>query len=238
MNINNLLKSIISILYGLVFLYLFLTEKLYLYIHPRMGKYILIAGIILLIVGIYSLKDIRRDIYLNTSILPFFILLIPLISGLIIDPNEVYSMISNKCNFNFQSIQANEEKTNFLKEDGSIEIRSDNYIYAIKEIYYNIDKYKGKNIEFEGFLYRNQFMNQNQAMVGRNIITCCIADASLLGYMVEGNILTEIPDNQWVKIDGRLDILEFEKDQIPFVKVDKNNIKFPKRPKNQYIFAN
>lgn len=238
MNISSIIKSAVSLSYGILFLYLVFSDKILKYLHPRMEKFVLAAGIVLIIAGIYCLKDIKKNIYMKVPLFSFSVFLIPLIAGLLIDPSDIAGTISASRGMSIQQLNPGDMKADFTDKDGNIYINSENYIYAMREIYSNIGEYEGRRIEVEGFVFRNEYMGPSQMVVGRYIITCCIADASLFGYLTEGDGIGDIPENTWVKVKGKLGKVSFEGEDVPCISADEDGIEFPERPENEYVFAN
>lgn len=238
MNKNNLFKSIISIGYGILFMYLIISRNILKYVHPRIEKFVFFSAIILIIAGIYNLKNLKKSIYMKYNKLTYSIFLIPFISGLFIDPTELTNLISSSKGMTLEQVISSKKNIDILDKEGNIKINEENYIDALSEIYSDIEKYKGKNIEIDGFVFRNDSMKQNQFLVARNVITCCIADAGLFGYLLESDNLDNIPDNTWILVKGKLRKIEFHGDYVPGIEVKKEGISFPMRPKNEYIFAN
>lgn len=69
---------------------------------------------------------------------------------------------------------------------------------------------KFDNAEFEivGFVYRDDFFEKNQFMVGRMLLTCCISDAQQIGVLVQGldsdDYKEKFTDDSWVSVKGKL----------------------------------
>lgn len=120
-----------------------------------------------------------------------------------------------------QQIQINQEDRDLIKEftnsEGVITITSINYLDIFINILDHQDKYLNKEIEVEGVVMHHESLGPNQYLVARYAIACCAADASIIGFVVEGS--TALADNSWVKIRGK--ILRLDSNNQPIVEVNK-----------------
>ena len=95
------------------------------------------------------------------------------------------------------------------------------------------------NITITGFIFRANDFSNDQFIVGRMVIFCCAADASVYGLLCstkDQNILS-LKDRQWVELQGTLhpDSTNFsEGKKIPVIQV--NNVKLIDAPKDQYVY--
>ena len=62
------------------------------------------------------------------------------------------------------------------------------YVPMMNIIQENLPSMIGKTVTTKGFVYRENNFMQNQIIVARFGITCCVADASVYGIMAKGNV--------------------------------------------------
>lgn len=218
--------------------YLILSQKLYLFIHPKMTNYIIFSMVILFILSILEFKKVLFDKKHITSVSIIFF--IPLILAYIINPQGLNSNIaSNKgITSNVYSNQAYLENAAINKN--LIKFTNDNFSDMTNEISYNLNKYKGKKITLSGFVYRDEHFPKNTFVTARMLIICCAADAEVTGLAcrVKNNINPK--NNEWISITGTINSIEnFDKDYsdqktIPIIDVE--NIKNIKKPSSPYIY--
>jgi putative membrane protein len=60
----------------------------------------------------------------------------------------------------------------------------------------------GETADITGFVYHDSRLGETQFMVGRFSITCCVADATALGMVVQWENADKLLDNQWVHVRG------------------------------------
>lgn len=64
----------------------------------------------------------------------------------------------------------------------------------------------GKSVQIDGFVVRNSAMSlaDNQFMLARYVVTCCVADAGGVGMRVQWANSTTYPNDQWVQVAGTI----------------------------------
>jgi putative membrane protein len=111
---------------------------------------------------------------------------------------------------------------------------SDNlYVPMMNAIQDNLSKMIGKTVTTKGFVYREKNFFQDQIIVARFGITCCVADASVYGFMAKGNVAA-LPKDKWVQVTGTIAQTQYEGSTIPIIKIKQiSKISAPQQP---YVF--
>lgn len=118
-----------------------------------------------------------------------------------------------------------------LLKKKSIQINDTNYMAAMDIISRDVIGFKGKEVTFSGFVYRDTDVKGEQVVVARYGITCCIADATVYGMIVSGEGVTKLQNETWVTITGTLDETAYRGALFPLVKANKvEKIEAPKQP--------
>ncbi len=75
-------------------------------------------------------------------------------------------------------------------------------MYAVyyDEISRDIKQYKGKEISFNEFVYKEDAFAENQLVIGRYLITHCVAEASIVGFLSEIEKAGTVPENTSIKV--------------------------------------
>lgn len=60
----------------------------------------------------------------------------------------------------------------------------------------------GQEIMLEGFVYKNEFFKEDEFHISRMQMTCCVADAFLIGMIVRTPMAKEFANNDWVRVKG------------------------------------
>jgi putative membrane protein len=93
----------------------------------------------------------------------------------------------------------------------------------------------GQQADVVGFVYRDDpRFNGAQFMVSRFTVSCCVADASAIGLIVETGDMAKLKQDQWVRVVGRFTVGEFGGEKIPVIKAEK--IEDTTQPAQPYLF--
>ncbi|MCM3654173.1 TIGR03943 family putative permease subunit [Metabacillus litoralis] len=99
------------------------------------------------------------------------------------------------------------------------------------EIKVDIQKFKGKRIVLKGFVYKENGFNKNQLVISRFLITHCVADASIIGFLSEFPEASTVKEDTWIEANGVLDIATYNGTELPIIKItDWIQISEPKEP--------
>jgi putative membrane protein len=77
--------------------------------------------------------------------------------------------------------------------------------------------FNGQEVKLVGFVYRDGRFAPQTFMVGRFIVSCCVADAAPVGLIVQWPESAALIDNQWVEVTGRLQAGEFDGRAMPLL---------------------
>jgi uncharacterized repeat protein (TIGR03943 family) len=103
-----------------------------------------------------------------------------------------------------------------------------------------IDMFKenffGKKIELSGFVYREDDFQPNQLVVGRFAVSCCSADASPYGVLIEFPNAKAFAKDTWVKVTGTIEKGHYHDNDI--FKVHAAKIEKIAAPKTPYVYPN
>ncbi|WP_395947843.1 TIGR03943 family putative permease subunit [Bacillus sp. X1(2014)] len=114
-----------------------------------------------------------------------------------------------------------------------INIDDNQYVNIMNIIQDNLNVMIGKTVTTKGFVYREKEFMQNQIIVARFGITCCVADASVYGMMAKGEVAA-LSKDKWVQVTGKIEQTQFNGETIPVIKIDQlSKITAPQQP---YVF--
>lgn len=120
-----------------------------------------------------------------------------------------------------------------LVEEKIININDDQYVPMMNIIQENLSSMIGKTVTTKGFVYREKNFFQDQIIVARFGITCCVADASVYGIMARGNV-AKLPKDKWVQVTGTIEQTQYDGALVPMIKI-KQISKIP-APEQPYVF--
>ncbi|MGK0531623.1 TIGR03943 family putative permease subunit [Bacillus sp. 'calajunan'] len=130
--------------------------------------------------------------------------------------------------------QVEEQLTKSMLGQRKIEVEDMDYVQTMSIIGQAVNGFKGKEITFTGFIYKDKDVTGNKAVVARYGITCCIADASVWGMIVTGQNVGKFPEETWVKVTGILDKTTYKRTLFPLVKISK--VEKINKPTDPYVY--
>lgn len=81
------------------------------------------------------------------------------------------------------------------------------------------EKFKGKRIELTGFVYKEDGMGKDQLALSRFIVTHCIADASVVGFLAVTDAAAQLNPDTWIRAEGVLDVETYEGTAMPVIRM-------------------
>ncbi|MGQ9814144.1 MAG: TIGR03943 family putative permease subunit, partial [Candidatus Roseilinea sp.] len=92
----------------------------------------------------------------------------------------------------------------------------------------------GQEVDVIGFVYRDPRNASNQFWVSRFVVSCCVADASAIGLLVQADQASTLTLDSWVRVTGRLGLGEFAGERLPVIVPD--TIEPTEQPEHPYLY--
>jgi putative membrane protein len=150
----------------------------------------------------------------------------PVINGDLVDLSRLEELVYTKDEYN-QLIQ-------HLLQSSTIKMNDDIFSTYYDEIQTDIEKFKGREIELKGFVYKEEGLDQDQLVLSRFLITHCVADASIIGFISELPEASSLKENTWIEVKGVLDTTNFNGTELPIIKI--TTWKKINEPKEPYLY--
>lgn len=206
-NMDEFLWFMIQLILIILMIYLKVSGKITYFISSKMMIYFSISIVILILYTLAQVSKIftvRSRNYITDKFYPIMFVIALCTVFLYIMPNYK----------NMKASANNESMLNEKSYDGMIEVTNENY-----EMLYDIDKYDNSIIEIVGFVYKKN--NDNEIILGREVVSCCQSDKSLIQIKVKG--INNIKKGQWIKVIGKvnsndsinLECIDYEKVDEP-----------------------
>lgn len=98
-------------------------------------------------------------------------------------------------------------------------------------------EFAGKELETMGFVYREAGFDSEQFVVARFSVSCCTADATVFGILVESPDGSRWEKDSWVKVRGKLDLRKMDGyDMLVLKNAAVTPVEAPKDPYVYYSF--
>lgn len=102
-----------------------------------------------------------------------------------------------------------------------------------------IDMYRqaflGKHITLQGFVYREEGMNESTFALSRFLMMCCPADAVPFGLLIQGGDASLLTNDTWIEIEGVVGIATVSGEET--LQITAKQIKRIEQPVSPYIFT-
>ncbi len=236
-NILGWAKSLVLIALGVFFIYSIASGNLTNYINERFAWLSYVAAGLFLLLGIANAADIlmHRDYaLLDRSHAPITlkvitIVAIPLVLGTLVPSRPLGSAAAaGGVSLSAASItKATTFTTDPLKWNVLDWLRAFNMSD-------DVNSFNGKQANVIGFVYREGTYPENQFMVARFTVSCCVADASAIGLPVISDKASDFPADTWVQISGTLKVGKFKGDNWPILQAA--TIEKISQPEHPYLY--
>jgi len=234
------------ILLGLSF-YLFIlviTGNITRFIHPRMAIYIYFAlGALMIMAAFQGTRIFEAG--KGRMKRGYVVFLLPLVCGMLMHPGNLNEEISKNKGVVISPSQTDfgYRESTYVDDsvtDGIITLTENNFTRVLYSIWTSPDKYVGKRISVEGFIYREKDMAPNQFIISRMIINCCAADTVVVGIAAEYGEIEKLQENEWVSVVGKIDMMNCinpltkEEETVPGIAID--SLQIIEKPENPYVY--
>ncbi len=98
----------------------------------------------------------------------------------------------------------------------------------------NPTAFDGDEANVIGFVFRNNLFATDTFMISRYIISCCVADATPIGLIVQWSETAALPDDQWVQVKGTFAVGTFNNMEIPILRATSITAVVP--PAQPYLY--
>ena len=98
----------------------------------------------------------------------------------------------------------------------------------------DLSKFNGQQTDVIGFVYKDPRSKENEFWVSRFAISCCVADATALGLLVQTPQAQTLKADSWVRVTGKLQLGEFAGEKMPMVVAEK--IEPVQQPNQPYLY--
>jgi uncharacterized repeat protein (TIGR03943 family) len=196
----------ISMLVGAVVLRLTFTDTYRRYVQPAMGKWLLIAGVALIVLGLVTLINALRNVEPEEahghdhehshSVGVGWLLLAPIAALLLVAPPTLGAYGVNRAG----SVKVRPGKAFFKplhQKDAPVQMKLLEYIERSLE--HNGASFHGVPVKLTGFVAGSE---AGSFRLARYQIACCAADATPVVMEVVGTSGTPPSDDQWVTVTG------------------------------------
>lgn len=235
------IKSLALMSLGLFLYSRFWNGNLFFYIHERFVWLIIFAAIGLVVIGgSYSYRarrmaseshDHHSHQHSAFSWSGIVLLLLPIVLGLAVPPKPLgaSAMVNRDVSIeSLTSASAPQSSEVVSKPKGDQNVLD--WLIDFRSVQ-DITIFEDEEVNVVGFVYRDDRFSEEQFMVSRFVLSCCAADAAPIGLIVQWPDGSELPDDEWVAVNGSLRVETFAGEKMPIVIAESVTITdIPERP--------
>ncbi|SNT33125.1 TIGR03943 family protein [Bacillus sp. OK838] len=233
------LEGLLLLGLGLMIFKLYVSGHLTKLIAPKMVPYALAALFAFLVISLLRMKKQKHGVHHcdcesdgesspSALVLKYSLFFIPILLGFILTDFTLSGEVLAKRGMANQQPQKVSSYAKGKHTNGEkITVTDDNYFEVLDDLLNNLDTIEGKEIELTGFIYREDTFTEKQMAISRLSMSCCVVDATLYGYMVNGNV-EGMKTNDWYTITGTLKKGSYKGEAVPVIDLKKSKkIKAP-----------
>jgi len=237
-NFDEFLWFIVLILLDLSIIYLVFTGKIDFYIGDKMIKYIYITIVMISIITIFQFKNVftsKGNCNIKKKLLP---IVLTVILGIIsINKQETFKHIelnkelteSKVSSMDMKSLYEHELDDSLIKGDNNnkeILIVNEDNPMVLEDIRMNPEKYIEMKLEIHGFVCKQSYLNKNQFIIGRIVLSCCAADSKAVGIIGEYDKVYDLNENEKIVAHGTISSSTIRDDnnashRVSIIKIEK-----------------
>jgi uncharacterized repeat protein (TIGR03943 family) len=238
-NLPGWLKTALLLGLGLYFVYNILSGNLTNYINVRFAWLSYVAAILFLLIGGYSAYHMLRHhssgehhhdhAHTPMSLGALLVIAIPLILGTLI-PSRPLGAEAVDGNVSLTSAAAT-TTTTFTINPQDRNVLDWLRVFNSTEDYSEIN---GQPADVIGFVYTEPTFGDDQFMVARFTISCCVADASAIGLPTYWQEMDTLEQGQWVRVQGTMQLGQFRDDSLPILQA--TSVEVIDQPEHPYLY--
>lgn len=206
---------------GLYFVFNILSGNLTNYINARFAWLSYVAAALFLLLGAVSLYGLlRRDSehdhhhdhdhdHSQISWFGLAVVAIPLVLGTLV-PSRPLGAAAVGSDINSNAFTSGQDATTFTIAPLQRNVLDWIRVFNVTD---DLTTLNGQEADITGFVYRDSSFPDNQFMIARFTISCCVADSTAVGLPVVWD--EPLPEDTWVQVLGRFQVEEFRGEQRP-----------------------
>ena len=101
------------------------------------------------------------------------------------------------------SLNKSLESISLIKGE-TVNVTNENFENTYEDIYGNTNDNIGRAINMKGFVYKQKGLDKDEFILSRILVSCCAADAQLVGVLCDYSRRKEFTEGTWVNIEGNI----------------------------------
>lgn len=99
-----------------------------------------------------------------------------------------------------------EDPLPFDRDANIIEIEDKDYAYFYRDLSEDLKFYDGKTVKFKCVAAKNHQLKNNELVIGRHLMTCCVDDITFAGFVLNGKSFESVSNREWIKVTAKIKV--------------------------------
>jgi len=242
--LSNELQGVILISFSLLLFKLFVKDMIKMLVAPKLVPFLLLSMVFMFILGFFRLlnsnlkgADCDCDVCDQSTstvkqLLPYLLFFSPLFFFFTMEDFSINKELLSTNGY-VSEIKNNDDRNHDANVEEKIIVKDANFFSVMDLLNNQLEEVEGKEIVMNGYIYREDGFKDNEAVLARKIMTHCVADLSIYGYMLNGDI-SKLKTGAWYTITATIQKKEMDGTAMPVLKVKK--IEKSEKPLDEYIY--
>lgn len=235
------IKTALLIGLGVYFTYNIVSGNLANYINERFAWLSYVAAALFLLIGLFSAIHLLRDRghahhhddhhdhdHAQISWRSLAIIAVPLVLGTLI-PSRPLGAEAVGGSISTSTVAISESQT------FSVPPEQRNVLDWLRAFNSGTpSQFEGQPANLIGFVYTEPTFGEDQFMVARFTVSCCVADASAIGVPVAWDGTESLAQGDWIEVKGTFSVAEFDGDEMPVLHAE--SVAQVAQPEHPYLY--
>ena len=145
------------------------------------------------------------------------LVILPVVLGILVPPQPLgaAAMANREINISSQPRNVLPAAVRAAAQKGSLDRNLLDWLHAFSASPNAAEAFAGEPVDVVGFVYHDERLAEDQFMVNRFIVSCCVADANVVTMVVRWPAAATLEDDAWVRVEGMLQPGVFGGEPLP-----------------------
>lgn len=229
---QNAVKALVLLALALFFYTRLANGTLFFYINQRFMIYTIFAIVGLVLVAI-SYRPAARRGEIEREDAPhshhrlgwggLTLLLLPMVLGVLIPPQPLgaAAMDNREISITSQTRSVLPAAVRAAAQKNATDRNLLDWLHAFTASPNPAQEFAGQPVDIVGFIYHDGRLGVDQVLINRFVVSCCVADASVVSMVVYSPEAAALPNDTWVQVQGILQPGDFAGSVLPVLAADR-----------------
>jgi uncharacterized repeat protein (TIGR03943 family) len=218
--LSNSLKALVLLGLGLFLYARFSDGTLFFYVNPRFAGLTFLASMALIALSAARSTAVarqRRDHSHQAGWGTLLLVALPVVLGMLVPPAPLGAAALANRNVTTTGLSAAGTTTTLVSAPAERDLLD--WLRAFDDAP-DPAVLVGQRATLVGFVHHEEFLEEDQFMLSRFVIVCCVADAVPVGMIVRWPGAADLAAGEWVEVQGAFEVTPLDKGVLPVLVAD------------------